>query len=65
MFFESLSISKQKALFTGSIFREGFGNDVDNFVTMGRLDNGKQLQIVLQQTQLINNKEFQSCNLVF
>ena len=32
---------------------------------MGRLDNGLQLQIALQQTQLINNKEFQSCNLVF
>ena len=47
------------------IFSEGFGNDLDNFVTMGRLDNGLQLQIALQQTQLINNKEFQSCNLVF
>ena len=39
-------------------------NDVDNFVTMGRLrlHNGKQLKIALQQTQLINNGEFQSCN---
>jgi hypothetical protein len=27
-----------------------------------RLHNGKQLKIALQQTQLINNGEFQSCN---
>ena len=42
-FFGRSQYKNKKTLFTGSIFREGFGNDVDNFVTMGRLDNEKQL----------------------